>query len=388
MNIEFADRVKNLPPYLFAEIDRLKAETIKKGMDVIDLGVGDPDLPTFTKIQESMKKVIGDPAHHRYPSYTGMTSFLDAISRWYKNRFGVDLHPTKECLTLIGSKEGIAHIALALVNPGDVVLCPDPGYPVYGVGTLFAGGKVHLMPLLEKNHYLPQLNEIPENILKQAKILWLNYPHNPTGATATIDFYKQVVNFAKKHNLIVCCDSAYTELYFQNKKPISFMEVQGAKEVGIEFHSLSKTYNMTGWRLGMAVGNPQIIQALGKIKTNVDSGQFQAVQMAGITALDEAEEDVEKLRKVYDERRIIFCEALDQAGLKYKPLDATFYVWVKVPSNYTSANFAKKILSEAGIVGTPGTGFGPSGEGYIRFTLCTKKERLKEAGKRLIELLK
>jgi LL-diaminopimelate aminotransferase len=315
-----------------------------------------------------------------------MTSFLEAVSRWYKSRFGVSLHPTKECVTLIGSKEGIAHIHLALINPGDVVLVPNPGYPVYETGTLFAGGEVVFTPLLEKNNYLPDLNTLSDDVLKRAKILWVNYPHNPTGAVATREFYEELVTFAKKNDILICSDAAYTELYF-GKKPLSFLEIDGAKEVGLEFHSLSKTYNMTGWRIGMACGNPDAIAALGKIKTNIDSGQFQAVQEAGIAALDGDESHLDQLRATYEERRQAFCDGLDKAGLSYKPLEATFYIWVKVPEGFKSAEFSKKLLTEAGIVGTPGTGFGKHGKGYIRFTLCKTKQRLQEAGKRIAQLM-
>lgn len=388
MAFEFAQRVKSLPPYLFAEIDRLKKETRDRGVDIIDLGVGDPDLPTFEHIRTAMKKAVDDPANHRYPSYTGMTGFLESVAKWYNKRFGVKLHPTEECLTLIGSKEGIAHIHLGLINPGDVVLYPDPGYPVYAVGTAFAGGEAVPMPILEKNNYLPDLDAIPTDVLKRAKIMWINSPHNPTGAVAPLSFYNQVVAFAKKHNLLVCSDLAYSEIYYDGKKPASFLEAEGAKEVGVEFHSLSKTYNMTGWRIGMAVGNKQAIQALGKIKTNLDSGQFQAVQYAGIAALEGAESHLDQLRGIYHERRQAFLKGLDAAGLKYKPMEASFYIWVTVPQGFTSAEFTKKILSEAGIVGTPGNGFGRSGEGYVRFTLCADKARLKEAGERLTKLLR
>lgn len=383
-----ADRVKTLPPYLFAEIDRLKSETKQKGVDVIDLGVGDPDLATPEFIRQTMKVALDDKAHHRYPSYTGMTTFLEAVAEWYQRRFNVKLHPTQECVTLIGSKEGIAHIPLALVNPGDVVLCPNPGYPVYAIGTQFAGGEVYAMPLLEKNNYLPDLKAIPETILKRAKLMHINYPNNPTGALATRKFYEDVVAFANQHNIIVCSDAAYTELYFDGHKPLSFLEVPGAKEVGIEFHSLSKSFNMTGWRLGMAVGHRDVIAALGKIKTNVDSGQFQAVQMAGITALREGDQFLSDLRKIYEERKNAFTPLLEKAGLKFKPLQASFYLWVSVPAGETSASFAKRVLTEAGIVCTPGTGFGEYGEGYVRFTLCNEVERLQAAGNRLIELMK
>jgi len=335
-----------------------------------------------------MKKATDKKANHRYPSYTGMTTFREAVAKWYDKRFGVKLHPIQECVTLIGSKEGIAHISLALINPGDFALVPDPGYPVYEIGTLFAGGQVHVMPLLQENNYFPVFKDIPSDICQKAKVMHLNYPHNPTGALATREFYQEAIEFSMQNNIIICADSAYTELYFDGKKPISFLEVEGAKEVGIEFHSLSKTYNMTGWRLGMACGHADVIAALGKIKTNIDSGQFQAIQQAGIAALEGDESHLDQLRQIYQERRDTFCKKLDVAGLSYKKLQATFYVWARVPAGTPSADFAKRLLTEAGIVGTPGTGFGPSGEGYIRFALCNDVKRLEEAGNRILEMMK
>ncbi|SHK49481.1 LL-diaminopimelate aminotransferase [Thermocrinis minervae] len=384
---EFSDRIKALPPYLFAQIDRKKKEKIAQGYDVIDLGVGDPDMPTPEPIVKAMQKAVEKPEHHRYPSYEGMYSFRKAVADWYKRRFGVDLDPEKEVIALIGSKEGIAHFPLAFVNPGDIVLCPDPAYPVYKIGTIFAGGVPYIMPLREENNFLPDFRSIPKDVLKRAKIVWVNYPNNPTSAVATKEFYKELVDWAKENNLIVASDLAYSEIYFDGYKPPSILEVEGAKEVAIEFHSLSKTYNMTGWRIGFAVGNAKLIEGLGKVKTNVDSGQFQAIQEAAITALSMPEEEVQRIRDVYWERRKTMVEALRKAGLEVVDSKATFYLWVKVPKGYTSAQFVEKLLDEKAIVCTPGSGFGEYGEGYFRISLTVPTQRLLEAAERIKSLI-
>jgi LL-diaminopimelate aminotransferase apoenzyme (EC 2.6.1.83) len=326
---EFSQRISQLPPYLFAQIDKKKREKIAQGVDVIDLGVGDPDIPTPEPIVDAMKRAVEKPEHHRYPSYEGMLTFRQAVADWYKRRFGVELDPQKEVITLIGSKEGIAHFPLAFVNPGDVVLCPDPAYPVYKIGTLFAGGVPYILPLKEENNFLPDFKSVPSDVLKKAKIIWVNYPNNPTSATATREFYKELIDWAREHNIIVASDLAYSEVYFDGERPPSILEIEGAKDVAIEFHSLSKTFNMTGWRLGMAVGNEKLIAGLGKVKTNVDSGQFQAIQEAGITALNLPEEEIQKLRNIYKERREVMTKALKEAGLEVYPSNATFYLWVK-----------------------------------------------------------
>ncbi|HYS94736.1 MAG TPA: aminotransferase class I/II-fold pyridoxal phosphate-dependent enzyme, partial [Candidatus Acidoferrales bacterium] len=282
---EMAERLRKLPPYLFAEIDKKKREARARGADLIDMGIGDPDLPTPPHIIEALKRSAENAANHRYPDYEGLLSFRTAVAQWYKSRFGVTLNPESEALTLIGSKEGTAHMPLAWVNPGDVVLVPDPGYPVYAAGTWFAGGEVHFMPLLRKNGFLPDLDAIPADVARRAKLMYLNYPNNPTAAVVTGDFFAKVVEFARKYGIIVCHDAMYSELRFDGYIPSSFLETPGAMEVGVEFHSLSKTYSMTGWRLGFCVGNARYLSGLGKIKTNVDSGVFQAVQEAGIAAL-------------------------------------------------------------------------------------------------------
>ncbi|MCS7285368.1 MAG: LL-diaminopimelate aminotransferase, partial [Hydrogenobacter thermophilus] len=313
-------------------------------------------------------------------------SFREAVAEFYRKRFGVSLDPEKEVITLIGSKEGIAHFPLAFVNPGDVVLCPDPAYPVYKIGTLFAGGVPYIIPLREENNFLPDFKSIPKDVLKRAKIIWVNYPNNPTSAVADESFYRELIDWARENNIIVASDLAYSEIYFGNQKPMSILQIDGAKEVAIEFHSLSKTYNMTGWRIGMAVGNEKLILGLGKVKTNVDSGQFQAIQEAGITALKMPESELQKIREVYRQRREAMVKALQDVGLEVYSSTATFYLWVKVPKGYTSAQFVSLLLDECGIVCTPGNGFGEHGEGYFRISLTLPTERLLEAAERIRKL--
>ena len=381
--IEVATRIKTLPPYLFAAIDKMKQAAIAKGVDIINLGIGDPDLPTPAPIIESLALAAKNPKHHQYPSYEGMLSFRTAVADWYKRRFKVTLNPTDEVLTLIGSKEGIGHIHLALVDPGDIVLVPSPGYPVYPVGTSFCGGVSHLMPLTKANGFLPDLNAIPKDVARKAKLMWLNSPNNPTSVVMTKDYFKRVVEFAQENQVIVCHDAAYSEIYYDGKPPVSFMEIDGAKDVGVEFHSLSKTYNMTGWRIGFVVGNKDVLAALGKVKSQLDSGVFEAVQAAGITALGLDDSVTDGLRTIYQERRDTLVPGLKSLGLEVDPPPAAFYIWVTVPKGYTSASFTAHLLEKAGIVTTPGNGFGAPGEGYIRMTVCTSKERLAEAVERI-----
>ena len=386
VSIEAAERVKDLPPYLFATIDKMKEEAIAKGVDLIDMSIGDPDIPTPKHIVESMRKAVKNPAHHQYPSYVGMLSFRQAVADWYKERFNVKLDPKTEVLSLIGSKEGIGHMPLAFINPGDYVLVPTPGYPVYPVATLFAGGKCHYMPLLEKNNYLPDLNAIPKNVLKKARLMFINYPNNPTAACADRAFFKKVIKFAADNNIYICHDAAYSEMYYEEEKPLSFLQIPGAKNVGIEFHSLSKTYNMTGWRIAFAVGNKDAIAGLGKIKTNIDSGIFQAIQEAGITALKTDDKVLKKLRDTYRKRRDVLYEGLTKLGLEANKPKATFYIWVKCPHGFTSSEFTAHIL-KAGVLTTPGSGFGAPGEGYIRFALTVSAERTQEAVARIAKIL-
>ena len=381
--IEVATRIKTLPPYLFAAIDKMKQAAIARGVDIINLGIGDPDLPTPAPIIESLAQAAKNPKHHQYPSYEGMLSFRKAVADWYQRRFGVKLDAADEVLTLIGSKEGIGHIHLAFVDPGDVVLVPSPGYPVYPVGTSFCGGVSHLMPLTKANGFLPDLNAIPKEVARKAKLMWLNSPNNPTSVVMTKEYFTRVVAFAQEHQIIVCHDAAYSEIYYDGQRPASFMEVDGAKDVGVEFHSLSKTYNMTGWRLGFAVGHKEVLAGLGKVKSNLDSGVFEAVQAAGITALGLDDAVTNTIRNTYQERRDTLIPGLKQLALEVDAPPAAFYVWVAVPKGYTSASFTAHLLEKAGIVTTPGNGFGAPGEGYIRMTVCTSKDRLAETVERI-----
>jgi len=386
MAVEKAERLKQLPPYLFQEIDRLKAELISKGVDVINLGVGDPDLPTPKHIIEALQKAAEDPATHQYPSYSGMNDFRISVANWYRRRFGVELDPIEEVVTMIGSKEGIAHFPLAFINPGDLALVPTPAYPVYHVGTLFAGGESYFMPLLDENEFLPEVAAIPPDIARRARMIFINYPNNPTGATAERAFYEKVLAFAREYEVIVCHDAAYSEMAFDGYRPMSFLEIAGAKEVGIEFHSLSKTYNMTGWRLGFAVGNRQLLQGLGQVKSNIDSGAFNAIQMAGIAALEGNQACVKEMQQTYQERRDLLIAGLRGVGLKPTVPKATFYVWCPVPQGYSSSEFTSLLLKECGIVTTPGSGFGAPGEGYVRMALTVGKERIGEAVARIRKL--
>jgi LL-diaminopimelate aminotransferase len=387
INIKLADRVKNLPPYLFAAIDKMKNDARAKGVDLIDLSIGDPDIPTPAHIVDAMKSAVEKPEHHRYPSYEGMPSYKKAVANWYKHRFNVRLDPAAEVLSLIGSKEGIGHIPLAFVNPGDVVLVPSPGYPVYPVGALFAGGESYIMPLREENGFLPDFKAIPKDVLKRSKLMFLNYPNNPTAAVAGKEFFKEAIALAEKYNIIICHDAAYSEIYYDNEKPMSFLEVDGAMDVGIEFHSLSKTYNMTGWRIGFAVGNKGVIAGLGKIKTNLDSGIFQAIQEASITALNTDEKILASIRKAYQERRDALYNGLSAIGLNVSKPKATFYFWAKTPEGFSSSSFVAHILEKAGVLGTPGVGFGAPGEGYIRFALTQSIDRINEAVERIKKAL-
>ena len=377
-----AERLKRLPPYLFKEIDRQKAEVKARGVDIIDLGVGDPDLPTPGHIIEALKAASEDTANHRYPSYSGMNDFKYAVADWFVERFGVKLDPEKEVVSLIGSKEGIAHLPLAFINPGDVALVPTPAYPVYHTATLFAGGETYFMPILEGNCFLPDLGPIPREIAKRTRLMFINYPNNPTAAVADLDFFNTIVEFAKKNEILVAHDAAYTEMAFDGYRPPSFMEADGAMDVGIEFHSLSKTYNMTGWRIGFAVGNREAIAGLGAIKSNIDSGVFQAIQIAAIKALRNDQSCVRDMIQTYTRRRDLMAEGLREAGFPVEKPKATFYMWVRVPDGFTSAQLAGRLL-EKGVVVTPGNGFGEPGEGYFRIALTQRRDRLAEAIERI-----
>jgi LL-diaminopimelate aminotransferase len=377
--------MQKIPPYLFAELDAMKKKRIAEGAKVIDLGVGDPDLPTPRHIVEAMKKAVDKVERQKYPSYEGMYEFRQAVSEFYNRRKGVKLSPEREIIALIGSKEGIAHLPLAFVNPGDYVLIPDPGYPVYYASTIMAGGIPYQMPLREENNFLPKLDEIPSEIAKKAKIIFLNYPNNPTSAIATKEFIKEAIDFCIDNKIILAHDYAYGEICFDGYRAPSFLEFDNAFDVTIEFNSLSKTYNMTGWRIGFACGNEEILKGLLKVKTNVDSGVFEAVQEAGIAALRGDDKVIDEICRVYSERRDILVDGLNKIGLKAKKPKATFYVWCKVPMK--SIEFVKKMLESAGIVATPGVGFGSFGEGYVRFALTKEKEIIKEAVERLEKFL-
>jgi LL-diaminopimelate aminotransferase len=381
---EISRRIRNLKPYPFAELEKAKRAALAKGVDVIDLSIGDPDIPTPDHIVTAMQEAVARPANHRYPSSTGMMSFREAVAAWYRDRYGIGLDPATEVVSLIGSKEAVAHLPLAYVDAGDVVLCPSPGYPVYEIGTMFAGGEVYQMPLLESNEYLPDLTAIPEAMYRRAKLMWLNYPNNPTSAPATREFFAEAIEYARKYDFLIAHDFAYSELFFDGQRPVSFLEVEGAREVGIELHSLSKSYSMTGWRIGYAVGNPRHIGALAQIKSNIDSGAFQAVQEAAIAALATDEAVLEALRKRYEARRDALYDGLTSAGFTVNKPGATFYLWCRVPAGKgTSAEYAKALMEKTGILATPGTAFGDVGEGYIRFALTVGVERIREAVSRI-----
>ncbi|WP_206812898.1 LL-diaminopimelate aminotransferase [Paradesulfitobacterium ferrireducens] len=385
--MEEALRIKALPPYLFARIDEKVSAARAKGVDVISLGIGDPDMPTPDYIIERLTQAARNPANHRYPSYVGMLQFRQAVADWYKQRSKVELDPKKEVVTLIGSKEGIAHIAFCYINPGDIALIPDPGYPVYGIGTMLAGGVPYKMPLKAENGFLPDLDSVPEDVARKAKLMFLNYPNNPTSAIADEEFYLKAIAFAKKYDIILCHDAAYSEIAFEGYKPPSFLSLPGAKEVGIEFHSMSKTYNMTGWRVGWAAGNSRVVEALGRIKSNIDSGVFQAVQEAAMAGLASPPAFVEEICKTYQKRRDIVIDGLNALGWNLPKTKATIYVWPQVPRGYTSASFAEAVLDKAGVVVTPGNGYGEYGEGYFRISLTVGTERLQEALKRMQQSL-
>ena len=351
--MKFAERVEKVPPYLFVEISRKIAEKKSQGIEVISFGIGDPDLPTPENILEKLRSTALDGANHRYPESDGLPEFREAAANWYQERFGISLDPGTEILSLIGAKEGIGHASLCFLDPGDIALIPDPGYPVYSVGTWFAGGECHWMPLLEENGWLPDLDAIRPDVAARAKVMWLNYPNNPTGALASTAYFSKVVEFAQTHDIAVLHDASYTEVSFDNTKPISFLQTPGAVDVGMEFHSLSKSYNMTGWRLGLALGNPEMINALMIIKSNLDSGVPQAIQYMGIEALKSSDSTVEARNDIYQHRRDRVVEVLQNIGLQVDPPKAGLYVWARIPDGYTSAQFTTMLLEEKNIVVTP-----------------------------------
>ncbi len=387
--IESSKRIKQLPRYLFAEIDRKIREKVAQGADVIRLGIGDPDYPTPDYILKRMAREIVRPENHCYPPDAGLDEFKEAVALYYQQCYGVELDPEREVLPLIGSKEGIANISFAFIDSGDFNLVPDPGYPVYGIGTSFAGGEVYRIPLKEEHGYLPQLKEIPLEVAKRAKLFFLCYPNNPTGAVASLDYFQEVVDFARRHNILICHDAAYSELVYDGSRPLSFLQVPGAKEVGIEFNSLSKTFNMTGWRIGYAVGNAQALEVLGRFKTNIDSGLPKAIQYSGVEALTSLERDsfIDSLRARYQERRDVVVKALQEMGWPPLSPGGSFYIWAPVPAGFTSEGFVGKVLDKTGVVITPGQGFGEYGEGYFRIALTVEVPRLQEAMERISKVV-
>jgi len=378
-DIDFSERLKRLPPYLFVEIDNAKRKAQQEGRDIIDLGVGDPDLGTPQFIIDIMNAAVQDKRNHRYALDAGLSALRVAIKQWYEKRFAVSLNPDTEVYPLIGSKEGIAHLPLAVINPSDIVLVPEPCYPPYISGSIFADAKIIRLPLLEENNFLPDLNKI-----NSGKLMFINYPNNPTSAVGNQEFFAELIAIAKQKGIMIASDLAYSEIYYDNQKPHSLLEIDGAKEVAVEFHSLSKTYNMTGWRVGWVCGNSKIISAIAKLKTNIDSGVFQAIQLAGAAALDSDQSFPEKMRQIYQSRRDCLLEGLNSLGWQAHKPKATFYVWLKIPKAYKSSiDFAKVLLQQTDIIATPGVGFGASGEGYIRMALTVDEDRLKEVISRI-----
>ncbi len=381
--MKFARRIEQLPPYLFVEISRKIAQKRAEGIDVVTFAIGDPDIPTPSHILDRLQEASQDPPNHRYPESEGLPELRRAVAQWYEERFGVTLDPDKEILPLIGAKEGIGHAALCFIDPGDVALVPDPGYPVYSVGTMFAGGECHWMPLVEENQWLPDLKAIPSEVADKAKAMWLNYPNNPTGAIAGEDFFEEVVDFAKRHDVPVLHDAPYTEVAYDDYRPMSFLQAPGAKDVGIEFHALSKSYNMTGWRIGMAVGNAEMINALMRVKSNLDSGIPQAIQHAAIEALQGPQDCIQEHNRIYQRRRDKVVATLRQIGLEVSVPRASLYVWAKLPPGWKSGAFSALLIEEKAIVVTPGAGYGRYGEGYIRLSLTIADEQMEKGLERL-----
>lgn len=386
MDVQYAQRLLDIPAYIFAQLAEMKKAELQLGRDIIDLGIGDPDLPTPKRIIERLKREASNPEHHRYPPYAGIEPFRSAAAVWYEKRCGIAFDPESEIVTLIGSKEGIAHTFLAFVGPGDIALCPDPAYPVYSPATIFAGGTPFYVPLKEENGFLPDISAVPADVAKKAKLFFINYPNNPTAAVIGRESLELLVSFCRSHDIILCQDAAYAMLTFDGYECPSLFSVDGARDIGIEFHSLSKTFNMTGWRIGFAIGRSELVGGLLKIKSNVDSGVFPAIQMAGVEALENCQSDVERNRDVYARRRDLVVGGLKKLGWETgKPL-GTFYLWLRTPGRIGSMEFCKEVLKRCGIVLTPGVGFGSNGEGYVRLALTLKEDRLEEAVHRLGKL--
>ncbi len=379
-------RLEALPPYLFVEIDRLKKAAMADGVDVVDLGIGDPDLPTPPEIIAALSDAATNPRFHQYPPSDGLPELRAEIARWFAGRFDVALDPAREILPVIGSKEGLGHTPLALVNPGDRVLIPDPAYPVYRSGTIFAGAEPVTLPLHASNGFLPDLDAIPPSDLRGVKLLFLNYPNNPTAAVADRAFWERVVAFAEKHGIFVVSDAAYSETTFDGFRAPSLMQIPGGKDIGIEMHSLSKTYSMTGWRIGFAVGHPELLSALHAIKSNLDSGQFGAVQMAARAALALPSSVPQQITETYRARRDVLVAALRAAGCTIEAPRGTFFVWAPVPRGMASMDFVGRLLREAGVATVPGNGFGVAGEGFFRMSVTSDIERVRAAGARIAAL--
>lgn len=381
MNI--SKRINKIPPYLFFEISKKIKKAQSEGRDIVDFGIGDPDIPTPDFIINSLIDESKNPVNHRYPDSDGMPALRENIADWYLRRFKVNLDPNTEVISLIGAKEGVGHAAFAFLDPGDIALIPDPHYPVYSRGTWFAGAECHFMPLNEENKFLPDFSEIPNEVIKKSKVMWLNYPNNPTGAVADADFYKQAIEFGMKNNIIILHDAAYSEITFDGYKAPSIMEFPNAKEISIEFHSLSKAYNMTGWRVGSVVGNKDLISALTTIKSNLDSGIPQAIQHMAISALNSDNSVIAQNIEIYKTRRDRLISALELFGLKVTAPKAGLYLWIKVPAGHDSSSFTEFLLDKLDIVVTPGNGFGDSGEGYFRISLTTPDKDIEKAIERL-----
>lgn len=384
--MKFSSRLDRIPPYLFAEIDRKIAAKEAEGVDVISFGVGDPDVPAPVPVVETLCEMSRRPENHRYPSYFGLDEFRGAAAAWFDRRFGVGLDPQTEVLPLIGSKEGIAHIAIALLDPGDHALIPEPSYPVYGMGTLLAGASPYFLPLKPESGYLPDLDSIPREVLAASNLLWLNYPSNPTGAVADMDFFSRAVEFAGENDLVLAHDNAYSEITYDGYTAPSILQVEGASGLAVEFHSLSKTYNMTGFRIGFVCGNSRVIEALGTVKTNIDSGIFNPLQHAGITALEEMQENAGKMRDLYQSRRDLLVRELKGLGWEVTPPKGSIYIWMPVPVGFDSVGFSTLVLDKAGVFFTPGNAYGPSGEGFVRISLTVPDDRINEAISRLREV--
>lgn len=380
---DLAERLKHLPFYLYPTIESVMGEALRKGKDLIDLSTGDPQFATPRHIIEKMQEACSDPSTHHYGSLIGYGPFLEAVATWYKKRFGVNLDSGEEVIDFVGSKEGIAFLPLAFLNPGDVALIPDPGYPTYRYAAAFANAKIYPFPIRPENHYLPDYNEIPKEVAKKAKILFLNYPNNPTGATVGKEFFERTVRFAEQNDLIVCHDAAYSEVAFDGYKAPSFLEAEGAKAVGVEFHTLSKTFCMTGWRLGFACGNPKIIRALLEVKRVTSSGHFTAIEMAGVEALGREPVELEKNNRILQERRDFVVGELGRFGIRIEPPRASFYIWFRIPGEKDSLRFVQKVILETGVITFPGVGYGENGEGYVRIAIVQELPKIKEAFKRL-----